>query len=138
MMSFTGGCRCGQIRYAVSAEPLFAAHCHCRDCQYASGTGFSSVLAVPTASFRLTAGEPRAFDVAAESGNIVSRKFCPNCGSPLFSELKAAPGVWIVKAGSLDDPGIMKPSMHIWCDSAQTWMPSNDGLPHFPKNPPLA
>ena len=90
-MSFPGGCRCGQIRYAVSAEPLFAAHCHCRDCQYASGTGFSSVIAVPTASFRLTAGEPRAFEVAAESGNVVSRKFCPNCGSPLFRELKAAP-----------------------------------------------
>lgn len=137
-MPIAGGCRCGKIRYQLEAEPIFSGHCHCRDCQYASGTGFSSVLAVPTASFQLLKGAPKAYDVVAESGNTVSRKFCPDCGTPLFSELTAAPDIWIVKAGSLDNPGILRPSMHIWCDSSQPWMPSEDGLPHFPRNPPVA
>ena len=34
---FSGGCRCGSARYRCSAEPTFTGHCHCRDCQYASG-----------------------------------------------------------------------------------------------------
>jgi len=25
---FTGGCRCGQVRYRCSAEPVFTGHCH--------------------------------------------------------------------------------------------------------------
>lgn len=134
---FEGGCRCGRIRYRSSAEPLFFGHCHCRDCQYASGTGFSSVLAVPTDAFEVTQGTYKAFDVEAESGAVVSRKFCPHCGTPLFSELKASPGIWIIKAGSLDDPSWLKPAMHIWCESSQPWAPTADDLPHFGKNPPM-
>ncbi|MDA0338427.1 MAG: GFA family protein, partial [Proteobacteria bacterium] len=112
-------------------------HCHCRDCQYASGGGFSSIVAVPTGAFEITKGEYKSFDLEAESGNTVSRKFCGNCGSPLFSELEAQPGMWIIKAGSLDDPGWLKPVMHIRCGSGQPWAPSDD-LPHFDKNPPGA
>jgi hypothetical protein len=33
-MTITGGCRCGAVRYMIEAEPLFARHCWCRDCQY--------------------------------------------------------------------------------------------------------
>ena len=45
----TGGCQCGAVRYAITAEPLTAATCHCRDCQYASGGGPAHALlnAVP-------------------------------------------------------------------------------------------
>src|ERR1043165_7113948 len=46
---FQGGCRCGAIRYEVSSEPLAVMNCYCRDCQYASGGGFSTGLPIPTA-----------------------------------------------------------------------------------------
>ncbi len=38
---FTGGCACGAIRYACNGEPLTMFHCHCRDCQRATGAPYS-------------------------------------------------------------------------------------------------
>jgi len=31
---FTGGCRCGAVRYECTAEPIATIHCHCRDCHW--------------------------------------------------------------------------------------------------------
>ena len=44
-MTITGGCRCGSVRYRIDAEPLFARHCWCRDCQYiGAGSGTVNVF----------------------------------------------------------------------------------------------
>lgn len=135
--SFEGGCACGEIRYRVEAEPIVVAHCHCRDCQKTSGGRMATIVIVPRAAFRLTRGHPRGFDFIADSGNRLTREFCPGCGSPLFTELKAMPDLWVVKAASLDDPGWLKPAMHIWADSRQPWDGIDDGLPCHAGNPPL-
>lgn len=132
---FTGGCRCGAIRYEASAEPIFFGHCHCRDCQYASGGAFSSILAVPVDAFKLTKGAYKKYTVVADSGDEVIRMFCPDCGTPLFSEIQNPPGMWIIKAGSLDDPSWLTPTVNIWCDSAQPWASGIGDLPNFAKEP---
>ena len=46
--AYTGGCACGRVRYAISAEPIFMNDCQCRDCQQASGTGHGSYLTFPS------------------------------------------------------------------------------------------
>jgi len=102
--SITGGCSCGAVRYECSIEPVFTANCHCRDCQRASGGGFVSVLAVPRDALKIS-GEVKYYDVKGDSGNLVSRGFCPNCGSRLFARPAAAPTVIGIMAGSLDDSG---------------------------------
>jgi len=132
---FEGGCRCGAVRYECTGEPMFAGHCHCRDCQYASGGAFSTVVLVPAAAFRVREGEPRRFDVVAESGSTVSRYFCPTCGTPLYSALGGRGPLVAVKAGSLDDPSWVRPAMEIWTDRAQPWAPHAEGLPRVPRNP---
>lgn len=44
-MTITGGCRCGTVRYLIDAEPLFARHCWCRDCQYiGAGSGTVNIF----------------------------------------------------------------------------------------------
>jgi hypothetical protein len=132
---FRGGCRCGAVRYECTSEPVFTGHCHCRDCQYASGGPFATVALVPPAALRILQGEVRSFDVKGESGNTVSRKFCPTCGTPLFSQLSGNAPFVAIKAGSLDDPSWLRPAMEIWTDSAQPWSPHGEGLPRVPKNP---
>lgn len=131
---FSGGCRCGAVRYECSAAPVFTGHCHCRDCQYASGGGYSTILGVPADALALS-GELSGYTVDTDSGNQVTRKFCPRCGSPMLSELSANPAMVVLKAATLDDPGWLAPTFHIWTASAQPWAETCSELPKFEKSP---
>lgn len=130
----SGGCACGAVRYESTAEPVIVAHCHCRDCQRASGAAMSTVFAVPRAAFRHK-GPTSTYATSGDSGNPVVRHFCPDCGSPLFSDVAVLPDLQFVRAASLDDPAAVSPTMHIYCDSAQPWGKPLDDLPHFGKMP---
>jgi len=134
--SFTGGCMCGAVRYECSAEPLMAGNCHCRDCQRATGGAFSPGLFVPRSALTIT-GDVKYYDVQADSGNILSRGFCPNCGSRLFGRRAAMPDFMGITAGSLDDPSWYRPAIDLYTASAQPWDYMNPDLPKFPHMPPL-
>jgi hypothetical protein len=135
-ISLEGGCACGQIRYECTAEPIFTAHCHCRDCQQASGGAMATVSGVPSSAFRVTKGAPKSFRYAGSSGKGLDRNFCPNCGSRLFTNNAGAlPDVTFINVGSLDNPSQVTPSMHIFMASAQPWDKPADGLPQFPGMP---
>ena len=129
-----GGCACGAVRYECEGEPVLAAHCHCRDCQRASGAAMSTVFAVPRAAFRRV-GLTSTYATTGDSGNPVVRHFCADCGSPLFTDVNVLPDLQFVRAASLDDPAAVSPTMHIYCASAQPWGKPLDDLPHFAKMP---
>jgi hypothetical protein len=131
---FQGGCRCGAVRYECGAEPMFVGHCHCRDCQYASGGAYSTIVGVSAEALSLT-GALAGYTVDAESGNQVTRKFCPTCGSPILSELSANAAMVVLKAATLDDPSWLKPAMHIWTQSGQPWAETSAEAPKFDRNP---
>lgn len=57
----------------------------------------------------------------ADSGNPISRNFCPNCGSPVFTISPRHPGYIWVRAGTLDDPTIVEPAYQNWTDSKVEW-----------------
>ena len=42
-----GGCQCGAIRYAITAEPGPIYVCHCRECQKQSASAFGISVSVP-------------------------------------------------------------------------------------------
>ena len=132
--SFTGGCMCGAVRYECSAEPIMAGNCHCRDCQKAGGGAFASALAVPTVALKI-AGDLKYYDTKGDSGQTVSRGFCPNCGARLLGTSKAMPDLTVILAGSLDDPSWYRPNMDIYTASAQPWAYMNPDLPKFSKMP---
>ncbi len=129
-----GGCACGAVRYQCVAEPTLVAHCHCRDCQRASGAAMSTVFAVPRATLHRS-GQTRTYATRGDSGNPVLRHFCGECGSPLFSEVAILPELQFIRVASLDDPAKVSPTMHIYCHSAQPWGRPLDGLPQFAKMP---
>ncbi len=135
MTAFTGGCLCGAVRYSCSAEPAMAGHCHCEDCRRSSGSGHCSHLGVPAASVTLS-GETRGYDRAADSGNVVTRHFCPTCGSAVYSTNAAMPGMWFMRASSLDDLEVFKPQMHVYAMRAASWDRPSEGLASFEKMPP--
>lgn len=131
---FTGGCLCKAIRYECSAEPIFMGNCHCRDCQQATGTAFAAAILVPHSAVTIT-GEVKYYDVMGDSGGIVSRGFCPICGSRLLSK-PPIPELLGIMAGSLDDPSWFQPVRDIYTASAQPWDYMNPDLPKFAKLPP--
>ena len=133
-LPITGGCACGAIRYESSASPLFALNYHCRDCQRASGGGFSSVFIFPESAVTFS-GVPRYHEVKSSQGTA-RRGFCADCGSPLFGHGSTGPGLVGIKPASLDDPSCFEPLIDIWTASAQPWTKMDPALPKFPGAPP--
>lgn len=133
-MTITGGCLCGNVRYTAAAEPVFQGVCHCTDCQKQGGTAFSVIVAFPESDLKIT-GHMSTFACKGDSGNAVRRMFCPNCGSPIYSQPSASPGMAFVKGGTLDDTSILDPKIHIFCDSRQKWVKIPKGATTFAKSP---
>jgi hypothetical protein len=132
MPEMIGGCLCGKVRYTMTADPVLTGVCHCRNCQKQSGAAFSTNLAIPVASFTLH-GATKVYHNTGGSGRSVLVHFCGDCGSPLYTEAEAMPGVVIVKAGTLDDPSPVRPSLEIFCDSAQPWVHLDGDRTRFPR-----
>jgi len=74
----------------------------------------------------------------ADSGNVMHRKFCPTCGTPLFSEAEARPHLIFVRAGTLDDPELAQPAGTIWTSQAPTWACIDTRIPSTAAQPPPA
>ena len=71
---YTGGCRCGAVRFESRAEPYRVGICHCLDCRKHSGSFFNTFAIFPT----------EAVTIAGEVGTYRGRSFCRNSGSPVF------------------------------------------------------
>lgn len=132
---FTGGCACGAIRYEIAAEPIGMNDCQCRDCQRDSGAGHASYLTFARAGTRVR-GDATRWSTTGEQGTVKSRAFCPTCGSPVYMTFPAMPDLFVVRAASLDDPGLYAPQMVLWTASAQPWDRVDPNLPTFDKMPP--
>jgi hypothetical protein len=134
MPKISGSCLCGAIHYTSTAEPSLTAFCHCRSCQKAGGGGYSVNVVVPSSSLEIS-GAPQAYHAVGTSGLPVTRRFCAQCGSPLFTDAAAFAGMTFVKGASLDDPSWIQPTLHIWCDSAQPWDELPAGATRVARNP---
>lgn len=132
--NYCGGCLCGAVRYESTADAIFMGNCHCRDCQKASGSGYEAAIGVPAPTLKVT-GTVKYHEIKADSGSMVSRGFCPDCGSRLFGKTSGMPQLAIVMAGSLDDPKQFQPGMDVYVSSAQPWDHMNPALPKFAKMP---
>lgn len=135
--AYTGGCACGAVRYAVSAEPVFMNHCQCRDCQQRSGTGHGSYLTFASPGEVEVTGAATHWDIVADSGNVKTHAFCPACGTPVYLTFSAMPGLFTVHAASLDDPGRYTPQVVTYAMRGHAWDHLDPALPKFDAMPPM-
>ncbi|MBL8480586.1 MAG: GFA family protein [Rhodocyclaceae bacterium] len=119
MSTRTGACLCGAVTYSISADPAAVRICWCKSCQKISANGTVNVL-VQSDTLQYS-GELAEFVSTADSGNQVTRKFCPKCGVQLFSNSSGRPQFTVVRAGTLADPSSVRPTMNIWAASAPAW-----------------
>lgn len=134
-MKASGGCLCGELRYEIDGEPMWAGKCYCGDCRKETGGGHLSAVAV-SADILTVTGESKVFSRAGDSGSDVNRTFCPTCGSTVFGNPSVMGDMRIVRLGTLDDSTGIEMQMAVYCSRAQDWDKVPEGLTAFPEMPP--
>jgi hypothetical protein len=110
MTVFSGKCLCGQVRIAVRGEPLRVGICHCADCRKESGSAFTFYAVWPASQF----------EHAGETSEFRGQRFCPRCGSGLFS---ADDREAEIKLGILSQaPTSLVPSYELWIKRREPWL----------------
>jgi hypothetical protein len=132
----TGGCLCGAVRYEYAGEVGESSYCHCDDCKRATGGPYTVGVVSVAARLRIVRGKVKGYTTKADSGRNITREFCPECGSPLFTRAEKCPDLVFIKAGSLDNPEVVRPSCQTWTERAVPWAYIDEHLPRYPKGRP--
>ena len=76
-------CNCGQLHLTIEGEPSRISMCHCLECQRRTGAVVGN-----QAPFRREqigfAGTATEYTRSADSGNALTSRFCPHCGSTVY------------------------------------------------------
>jgi hypothetical protein len=123
----SGGCFCGELRFASSADPVETGYCHCSICRRTTGAPLLAFASFPVGGFSYTKGEPRVY----ASSPIGQREFCGTCGTQIcFRESKSAQTV-DVNSGALDEMELVAPDHHIYIGSRVEWLKLDDEFPEY-------
>jgi len=125
-----GGCTCRAVRYRMMIRPLFVHCCHCTWCQRETGSAFA-VNAMIEATQVVSLGiEPERVHTPSNSGKGQSISRCPQCRIAVWSNYAGAgEAIRFVRVGTLDQPGMVPPEIHIFTQSKQAWVVMPDDLP---------
>lgn len=113
-----GHCRCGRVRFRISAPPLLTMACHCTGCQRMSASAFSLSVAVPSEGFAVIEGEPV---IGGLHGADVRHFFCAHCMTWLFTRAGGLDQFVNVRPTMLDDPAWFSPFIETWTSEKLSW-----------------
>ena len=122
------------MRYEIEGEPVVVAHCHCTDCQRLSGAGHTTGAMFPVSAIQIH-GAVSEFQIASNTDSVVTRSFCPTCGSPLFGRNTGMAGFTTVAVGTLDDPDLVVPQVVVFARTKRRWDSTDAVLPTFDTQP---
>jgi hypothetical protein len=131
MMTITGECFCGAVRYEIAGRLRDARSCHCSRCRKAFSAQASAYALVDPAEFCWVAGEALLTTFASQAG--FGLRFCSVCGSTLRGTY--AGEVHGVTLGCVNgDPGV-EIVQHIFAGSKAPWEVIPEGAPIFAEGP---
>jgi hypothetical protein len=129
-----GRCTCGSVRYRMTSAPMFVHCCHCRWCQRETGASFALNALVEADRVILLTGEPEIVSTPSNSGKGQKIARCPNCKIALWSNYAGAgDAVRFVRVGTLDNPDLLPPDIHIYTASKQPWVTLSRDIPAMPE-----
>lgn len=129
-----GGCTCGAVRYRLTDRPLFVHCCHCTWCQRETGSAFAINTLIETSKVGVLQGEIRLDDLPSLSGRGQVFARCPDCGVTLWSHYSSArEKIAFVRAGTLDDPSLVPPDIHIFTSTKAPWVILPGDVPTVPE-----
>jgi hypothetical protein len=129
MKDLTGGCFCGAVRYRLS-PPMFVHCCHCKDCQRQTGSAFVINAIIETDRIEFS-GELVPVTMKTDSGRPHDIYRCPTCQIAVWSDYGRRPLIRFVRVGTLDEPGLLPPDVHIFTRSKLPWVGLPKDVPAF-------
>lgn len=127
-----GSCDCKAVRYRMTSAPLFVHCCHCRGCQRESGSAFALNAMIEADRVVSLGMEPEVVHTPSNSGLGQKIARCPVCKVAVWSHYAGSgPVVKFVRVGSLDQPDLLPPDVHIFTASKQPWVLLDPDVPAF-------
>ena len=125
-----GGCTCRSLRYRMTTRPLFVHCCHCRWCQRETGASFALNAMIEADRVILLSGEVEVVNTPSNSGKGQKIARCPRCRIAVWSNYAGAGDtVRFVRVGTLDEPDLLPPDIHIFTSSKQPWLVLPPNMP---------
>lgn len=129
-----GGCTCGNVRYRIAGTPIVVHACHCRWCQRETGTAHALNAVFEAERVVHTGAEPEIVDTPSASGKGQRVARCPVCKVAVWSNYpQAGPAMRFVRVGTLDNPDLCPPDIHIYTSSKQPWVALPEGARAVPE-----
>jgi hypothetical protein len=110
---------------------MFVHCCHCRDCQRQTGSAFVVNALIETERLSVLRDAPVATPVPTESGRPHEVYRCPACQTAVWSDYGGRPALRFVRVGTLDDPEVLPPDVHIFTRSKLPWVGLPADVPAF-------
>lgn len=134
MTKLTGQCLCGDVKFKAEGDIAMMGNCHCTDCQQVSGSPFGTLVFMNESDVTIF-GKVKSFDHKVESGNTLSKQFCPRCGSQMFGKNAARPTSLALRAGSINEKEHIKPQFNVYTISKLECTILDESIPGFEKMP---
>jgi hypothetical protein len=131
MTARRAACCCGKLEIVCEGEPARISMCHCLQCQRRTGAVFGNQAWFSRQQIISISGDSTQFIRQSDAGRSVTFQFCPTCGSTLYWEAEAFPGMIAVAVGSFADPAFPGPQHSGWEKRRHHWIePLFDSILH--------
>jgi len=127
-----GTCACGQVKYSLASKPMFVHCCHCSWCQRETGSAFALNAMIETHQLQVVRGDIETINIPSNSGKgqLIAR--CPSCKIAIWSHYGGAKEkVAFVRVGTLINPSLCPPDIHIFTSTQLSWVKLNDDVPQM-------
>jgi hypothetical protein len=121
MTTREASCCCGQLRLTTAGEPVRISICHCLECQRRTGSVFGTQARFKRAQVTIE-GRTVEYVRKGDSGDPITFRFCPACGSTVYWTLSALPELIAVAVGAFADPGFPAPRVSVYEQRRHPWV----------------
>lgn len=109
---------------------MFVHCCHCSWCQRETGSAFAINALIESDQLQITKGTVERIETPSNSGSGQVIVRCPKCEVALWSHYGAAKHkVSFARVGTLGNPNLCPPDIHIYTSTKQAWVMLDDTTP---------
>jgi hypothetical protein len=116
-LPWEGGCRCGEVRFRVTAPPVLSAACHCAGCQRMAASAYALTLSLNVDGFKVIKGEPVLGGLRQEPKHY----HCSACKSWMFTKPSSLPWLVNLRPTMLDHHAWVRPFVDFFRDEGFPW-----------------